>query len=377
MNQKKMFFALLMSLSLSLCTACSQSSSPPSLEPSASLSPEQQKEASLEVDFLDVGQGLSVLVSSEGHYMLYDGGDREYSSFVVAYLKEKGIEKLDYVVASHYDSDHLNGVVGALNAFDVDRILGPDYVWDSKVYQSFITASENLGIPVEHPEPGAVFSLGGASFQVLAPSSEKYGDSNNYSIVLRLTCGKDSFLFTGDAEYESEEEMCRTGLTLDSTVLCVGHHGSASSSTYQFLEKVLPEYAVISCGAYNSYGHPHEETMEKIMAMEIPFFRTDIQGTITATSEGNGITWNTEPCKDYSSGDDREAGSSSPTFDSSEIKKQESGSYVLNTNTKKVHLPDCSSAEDIKESNKEIYTGDLEQLIENGFSPCQRCLPRK
>ena len=241
-----------------------------------------------EVHFLDVGEGLSILVKSDGHAMLYDGGDRDTSSFVVSYLRRQGIETLDYVIASHYDADHLRGLIGALYAFDVGQVLGPDYVHDSDTYQSFLTAVNAQGLTVAHPSVGDIYPLGNASFTVLAPA-QAAAEPNNNSIVIRLVNGSTSFLFPGDAEQASENEMCRSGYLLKSDVLCPGHHGSSSSTGYEFLMQVRPEYAVISAGAGNEYGHPHQETLDLLAAAGATVYRTDESGTIVMYSDGSRI----------------------------------------------------------------------------------------
>lgn len=260
-------------------------------------------QAQTDVHVLDVGQGLSVLVESQGKYMLYDGGDSSKSSYVVSYLKRQGVSNLDYIVASHYDADHLNGVVGALNVFPTSQVYAPDYSSSTKVFQSFEKVKSDKGIPTSQPSVGSTFSLGDASIQVLAPSRSEYSDVNDYSIALHIQDGNNSFLITGDAEVQSESEIVKTGLNLDSDVYVVGHHGSGTSTSWDLLQKSTPEYAIISCGTGNSYGHPHIETMEKLQTMEIEVFRTDKQGVIIASTDGNTLTWNTEPCNDYTPGD--------------------------------------------------------------------------
>lgn len=265
-----------------------------------------QAQAQTDIHVLDVGQGLSVLVESQGEYMLYDGGDSNKSSYVVSYLQQQGVSDLDYVIASHYDSDHLNGVVGALNVFSTSQVYSPDYTASTKVFQSFETVIANKGIPKSQPAVGMTFSLGDATIQVLSPSSSGYNDVNDYSIAIRIQDGNKSFLITGDAEAQSESEMVKTGLVLDSDVYVVGHHGSGTSTSWDLLQQSTPEYAIISCGAGNSYGHPHIETMEKLQAMEIEVYRTDKQGTIIASTDGNSLSWNTSPCNDYSPGNEND-----------------------------------------------------------------------
>lgn len=241
---------------------------------------------SFRVDFLDVGQGLSVLVEADGAFLLYDGGDRNASSYVVACLKEREVEKLNYVIASHYDSDHINGLVGALHAFEVGEVMGPDYTTDTRVYNSLVARTEELGLDITTPSPGSRYPLGRGYFDVLGPMSGGYSDVNNYSIVIRLVYGETSVLLTGDAEAESEAELLNAWSDLKSDILCVGHHGSPTSSGEAFLRQVQPSYAVISCGKDNSYGHPAASVLRRLEKQNITVYRTDQSGIITLTGEG-------------------------------------------------------------------------------------------
>ena len=247
-----------------------------------------------EVHFLNVGQGLSVLVRSDDHTLLYDGGNRESSSYVVSYLQKHGIYDLDYLIASHYDADHISGLIGVLYTCRVSTVLGPDYVHDSATYDSFLQAVKNDGLSVVHPKVGTEYPLGDASFTVLAPQEIDSDLVNNNSIAIRLVNGQNSFLLTGDAEAESEEAMCRLGQNLYSDVLCPGHHGSSSSTCSLFLAYTQPDYAVISVGADNEYGHPHRETLQRLEDAGVTVYRTDRQGTIVARSDGQNITWQFE-----------------------------------------------------------------------------------
>lgn len=256
----------------------------------------------MQVHFLDVGQGLSVLVQCDGENLIYDGGDKEASSFVVAYLKEQGVDQIDYMVSSHYDSDHLAGLVGCLNAFSVENVIGSDYVHDSKLYKSFMDSVNKNGLTMQYPDAGDTFTLGSAQVEILGPESTS-SDSNNNSVVVKITNGEDRFVIPGDAESDEESSMIASGEDLGCDVLVLGHHGSATSTSWDWLAAATPEYAVISCGQDNQYGHPHIETLEKMQAMDIEIFRTDEQGTVVAESSGNGITWSTNPSDSYTSGD--------------------------------------------------------------------------
>lgn len=255
----------------------------------------------MSVHFLDVGQGLCIVVIQDDHVLVYDGGDRDTSSFVVSYLKELGVTKIDYLISSHYDSDHVSGLIGCLNVFDVENVMGSNYVQDSKLYTSFMEGVDKQGLEIQYPNVGDAFCFGDAEFTILAPA-EITDDSNANSVAIKLTFGEKSFIFTGDTTVASEKAMVESGIDLKCDVLSAGHHGSATSSSSLFLEKTLPEYVVISCSADNSYGHPHVEVMELLKQMEIDLFRNDVQGTVIATTDGKEITWSKTPCNDYRDG---------------------------------------------------------------------------
>ena len=196
--------------------------------PTETPTPEPTKEAGeMKVHFLDVGQGLSILVQSDGQTMIYDGGDKSTSSFVVSYLQKQNVTTIDYLISSHYDSDHMAGLIGCLNAFDVKNVISSDYEHDSKLYQSFIQTVADKGLTMQHPAVGTEFSFGSGSFQILAPATIDPNDSNKNSVAIKLTNGDNSFIFTGDAENTSEKAMCESGIDLSCDVLVPGHHGSA------------------------------------------------------------------------------------------------------------------------------------------------------
>lgn len=281
----------------------------PTPEETETPTPEPTKEAGeMKVHFLDVGQGLSILVQSGGQTMIYDGGDKSTSSFVVSYLQKQNVTTIDYLISSHYDSDHMAGLIGCLSAFDVKNVISSDYEHDSKLYQSFIQAVADQGLTMQHPAVGTEFSFGTGSFQILAPATIDPDDSNKNSVAIKLTNGDNSFIFTGDAESTSEAAMCASGIDLSCDVLVPGHHGSATATSWDFLQATVPEYAVISCGKDNQYGHPAKDVMDKLESMDIQVYRTDEQGTIVAVSDGTTITWNQEPCNDYTPGEKEDQG---------------------------------------------------------------------
>lgn len=281
----------------------------PTPEETETPTPEPTKEAGeMKVHFLDVGQGLSILVQSGEQTMIYDGGDKSTSSFVVSYLQKQNVTTIDYLISSHYDSDHMAGLIGCLSAFDVKNVISSDYEHDSKLYQSFIQAVADQGLTMQHPAVGTEFSFGTGSFQILAPATIDPDDSNKNSVAIKLTNGDNSFIFTGDAESTSEAAMCASGIDLSCDVLVPGHHGSATATSWDFLQATVPEYAVISCGKDNQYGHPAKDVMDKLESMDIQVYRTDEQGTIVAVSDGTTITWDQEPCNDYTPGEKEDQG---------------------------------------------------------------------
>lgn len=280
-----------------------------------SIVPVEAAGGDMAVHFIDVGQGLAILVQSGGENLLYDGGNRSHADEVVQYLKNQEVETIDYMISSHYDEDHLGGLVKCLDNFEVDHVLGSDYVHTSDLFNTFMNTATANAITVEYPAVGDTYEFGTGSFTVMAPSGISK-NSNDNSVVIRLVNGDNSFMFMGDAEETSEQDMISTGMNLDCDVLCLGHHGSASSTSWDLLEASTPSWAVVSCGKGNSYGHPTAETMGKLSDMDIPVFCTDDQGTVIAVSDGSTISWNQEPCNDYSSGDES-TGSSSGSSDAS------------------------------------------------------------
>lgn len=262
----------------------------------------EPQQETMQVHFLDVGQGLSILVQLGDEVLIYDGGERNMSSFVVAYLQDLGITEIDYMISSHYDSDHVSGLIGCLKAFDVKNVIGSNYRHNNSAYTSFIKAVKREGLEVQYLEVGTEILFGDAVITILSPK-EISDDSNANSVAIKLSYGESDFIFTGDADFGSERDMVASGIDLDCEVLSLAHHGSSSGNSSLFLEKTNPEVAVLSCAMGNDYGHPHVEVVELLEAMEIELFRSDLQGTVIATTDGKIITWSEEPCNDYRDGD--------------------------------------------------------------------------
>ncbi len=322
------------------------------------------------VTFLDVGQGNSILIENDGAYMLVDGGDRDYASYVVSYLKQEGVETLDYVISSHYDADHLNGIVGVLNAFSCETLLDADYTTDTRVYESLLSVIEEKNLVEVHPDMGDVYTFGDATFTIVCPDAYDYEDDNDNSIGIRLEYGDTSFLICGDASERVEKVMIQSGLTIQSDVYLASHHGSTYSSSREFLEAVSPQAVVISAGAGNSYGHPAERVLSDIKEIGADLYRTDLQGVIQVVSDGINLTWNVEPCLDYRAGSEIDENTSNE--DNANTTEAD---YVLNRNTMKFHNPACASVEKISEENRADFHGTREELVEGGYAPCGNCKP--
>lgn len=245
--------------------------------------------SNFEVHFIDVGQADSALIECDGKTMMIDGGNVADSNVVAAYLKKEDVTELNYVVCSHAHEDHVGGLSGALSVTKADNIYAPKTEANTKAYKNFKKKAEEQNVEIKHPNVGDEIQLGSSTVEFLGPVDENGKDLNSTSIVLKITYGNTSFLFTGDAESDEEEEILNSGADLKSTVLKVGHHGSRTSTSYPFLREVMPQYAVISVEKGNSYGHPNEETLSKLSDAGVEVYRTDESGDIVMTSDGNSI----------------------------------------------------------------------------------------
>lgn len=321
-------------------------------------------DSSFWVQYIDVGQGNSALIQCDGHYMMIDGGPSSASSVVYTILKNKKIEKIDLMIATHPDADHIGGLSGALNYSKVDTFWCPVREHSTKTFKSIEKYLGKQGKSIVMPAAGDTYSLGSATVTVLGPIYNN-SETNNMSIVTRITYGNTSFLFMGDAEEEEEEDILRRNNILKSDVLMVGHHGSSSSTSNKLLKAVTPKYAVISVGKNNSYGHPTEDTLKKLYSANVTVFRTDLQGDVIIASDGNTLTTSTE--KNVSVEEVKKSAAS--------VVIPAGTTYVLNTNSKKFHDPNCKSVNKISEKNRQFTTESPENLVANGYSPCGNCKP--
>jgi len=333
----------------------------------------------LTVTWLDVGQGDAAVIQCGGQSMLIDGGKPEKSSYIYAWLQQHGLSYLDVIVATHVDADHIGGLSGALNYASVGTAYCPETTGTTETFQSFVKYLAQRGKQITVPTAGESFALGGAQVQILGPL-HRAEDSNDNSIVLKVSFGATSFLFTGDAERAEEQDLLNAGVNLQSTVLKVGHHGSDTSTSYPFLRAVAPQYAVISVGAGNSYGHPTEAVLSRLRDADVTTFRTDMQGEITAVSDGQTINFSTaknaaaETLANAGAGQNANQ-TGGGNADGAAGAGTTAGSYVLNTNSHKFHRPSCSSVDTISPKNRKDVNESREQIIREGYAPCKRCNP--
>ncbi len=258
-----------------------------------SSNPSDSTVSSFEIHFFDVGEADAALVECDGHFMLIDGGNPGDSSFLYSYLQQHKIDYLDYIVCSHPHVDHVGGLAGALNYSTVGVAFFPVAEYDSRAFNSFVKYLAAQGKTITVPTAGQTISLGSATVTFIGPVDMTIAEQNenNASLMVRIEYGATSFLFTGDAEKEEELSVVRSGAEIKSTLLKVGHHGSYTSSSEEFLAAVNPEYAVISVGKDNGYGHPHEQVVSRLERFCNTILRTDIVGEIICYSDGYDLTF--------------------------------------------------------------------------------------
>ena len=247
----------------------------------------------LVIHFIDVDQADGMLLIVGDTTVMIDGGNTPTSQDVLEYLKRFGVDQIDLMVNTHPHGDHLGGLPTVLNNIPTDKIWCADSTYDTYLYKSFTQLVAQKNFNISHPEPGTVFAENGLTITVLGPvnSADTYTDLNDTSLVLMVQYGQRKFLFTGDMEAFAEKQLVDAGMSLKADVLKVGHHGSYSSTSQIFLDKVDPEYGVISCGRNNEYGHPHDAPMSRLNKAEVELYRTDLMGSVVLGTDGDTIAF--------------------------------------------------------------------------------------
>lgn len=248
------------------------------------------------VSFIDVGQGDCELISVNGYNVLIDCGDTDAIDSVIGFLKYSGVEQLNTVIITHPHDDHYGGMYKLLSRFDIGEVVMPEYEVQSLTYRRLIKTVNDRNIRLRYANAGERLLLGEDIFlDIIAPIYLDYSEENNLSIVARLVYGETSFLFTGDLERMGELDLIEAGAELDADVLKAGHHGSAGSSSAEFLSRVTPRIAVFEAGEINYYGHPRSEVLERLAAVGCEeAYSTAANGNIVIISDGSSLRVLTE-----------------------------------------------------------------------------------
>ncbi len=326
----------------------------------------------LVIHLIDVGQADSILIQQQDHAMLIDAGNNADANLVVSFIQGKGIEYLDYVIGTHPHEDHIGGLDAVIESLGLGKIILPDATNNTKTFEDVLLAIQAKGLKITKAVPGNVYQLGAAVVTILGPAVSSYDDLNDSSVVCRIDFGDRSFLFMGDAERASETAMITAGFNLDADVLKVGHHGSNSSTSEQFLKAVTPDSAVICVGEDNDYGHPRAETLDLLASYGVEVYRTDLAGTITIVCDGSNIIFSTSP-NPGSSGPVETAAATTTTKAAVMIAPTTTAAAITNvyiTETgSKYHRDGCRYL-----SSSKIAIS-LEAAIAQGFEPCSVCDP--
>lgn len=336
------------------------------------------------VNFIDTGNSDAILIKDGDTFALIDGGDNDDEKFIVDYLKKQGVKSIKYLISSHPHADHLGGLDAVVKNFDIENVFVANGSAETKSYRDFIYALSDKDLSPSVPLENNKFYLEDSYFEVL--NTNGGSNTNDQSLVLIYTNGEDKMLFTGDAEEETEKEILSRIPDVD--LLKVGHHGSRSSSTKEFLNKANPEYAVILSAKGNSYGHPHKETMQKLKDMGIEVHRSDECSHIMFESTGNGIFTNckegsykegvrdnnTNTYKSNKTGNNNSSNKSynnksdNKEYKNNETKVESVSTVYFTSNGKSYHSrQDCSALV----NSKKILSGTIEES--GKYDPCDRC----
>jgi competence protein ComEC len=243
------------------------------------------------VSYIDVGQGDSILIQTpQGRNILIDAGTSTYGPIIAQHLRSRGINKIDVLIATHPHADHIGGMAYIIQNFEIGSIYMPKASTTTQTFENLLLTIQSKGLNINTARAGVILNIDSTiTAKFIAPISDNYNDLNQFSAVLRITYQSTSFLFAGDAGQLSENQMLSSGDTLRSDVLKVGHHGSSTSTSQNFLNSVNPSIAIISVGEGNRYGHPTQEVLNRLLQLGATIYRTDVHGTIIIVSDGKFI----------------------------------------------------------------------------------------
>lgn len=363
-NKHSIIITIVFLLIVSMLTSCSVQSIDVASEqeqPNKAVIPQKQQPheastSSINVHFIDVGQGdCSFIQLADGRTILIDGGNKADAEKIINYLKNLDIISIDYLIATHPHEDHIGSLPTIIREFKIGSIYMPKVTATTNIFKDLLLSIKEKGYKINTAMAEVrIIDTEDTKLTLLAPASSEYGELNNYSVVTKLSYKNTAFLLTGDAEDISENEILKANLDLKADVLKVGHHGGRTSTTKGFLAMVKPKYAVISVGKDNDYGHPHRETMERLNVQKVNVFRTDEQGSIVASSNGNTVTINKSPVV------------------LSEAPAAASNFYIGNKNSKVFHLQSCTA---LPKPENQVELKSKTEALNAGFKPCQRCKP--
>lgn len=303
-------------------------------------------ENDLLVHFIDIGQGDATLIElPNDEVALIDGGPRDSSDKLIKYLKNNGIDKIDYVVATHPHEDHIGGLPKVIKNFEIDKVYMPERTANTNIFKELLETIQKNNKKIKIAKSGdKIIDEENLKFYFLGPVKNNYENTNDYSIVSKVEYGQNSIIIMGDAEKTSERDILNSNMNLKADVLRVGHHGSSTSSSEKFLEAVNAKYYIISLGKDNSYGHPHREVLKSLSKYTDKVFRTDELGDIKMVSDGKNIRIDKNKISDNI--------------------EDKLGNYIGNKNTEIFHEENCNS---LPNKENQIIFNSINEAIEKGF----------
>lgn len=393
-------FLTLLAMSTVACTKEDTKKEEQSIKEAATVSKKEEKKKEektlieerpsiLSITYLNVGQGNSVFIECDDHYMLIDGGASDQSSKIHSFLEKKDIEKLHLVVATNTKEENVGGLAAALKEYDCDMVLAPTNEAANEAYAKFLEYTEKNSKSVTVPKVNDTYTLGDAKISVLACASKIDAAQ---SIILQIQHFDTKYLFSSDVKTEEEGALCkRYGEALKSDVLFIGNHGSSISSSDAFLDTVNPKIAILSVDGNDGSGLPESKVLDALHQRNIDLYRTDFNGDIKLLSDGKSINISTTKKANLNqlltpgfiptptpepTPTPTPKPTSTPTPEPVvEEQKPIEQYYIINTNTGKFHYPTCRSIKRMKDKNKLEFTGTRDDVLARGYSPCMICNP--